>query len=177
MELLVLVSVKYREEIIKDKAHLALLVYRKEIVLWLPLQFNMLLRVYLYPQEWLTVLLLAMDFPLIVRALTMKVLVLMALLMINLLKNINITLEGKLLLSQLMTTKKRTAIFSLWKYRLYSSVKTHLYWTPRLFSWRIMSLLKLLRKNVVWSSLTQLILIKASSESIMKTESQLSSIF
>ena len=87
----------------------------------------MLLRVYLYPQEWLTVLLLAMDFPLTVRALTMKVQVLMALLMINLLKNINITLEGKLLLSQLMTTKKRTAIFSLWKYRLYSSVKTHLY--------------------------------------------------
>lgn len=33
MEHLVLVSVKYREEIIKDKAHLALLVYRKEIVL------------------------------------------------------------------------------------------------------------------------------------------------
>ena len=177
MELLVLVSVKYREEIIKDKAHLALLVYRKEIVLWLPLQFNMLLRVYLYLQEWLTVLLLAMDFPLIVRALTMKVLVLMALLMINLLKNINITLEGKLLLSQLMTTKKRTAIFSLWKYRLYSSVKIHLYWTLRLFFWRTMSLLKLLRKNVVWSSLTQLILIKASSESIMKTESQLSLIF
>lgn len=89
----------------------------------------MLLRVYLYPQEWLTVLLLAMDFhfPLIVRALTMKVLVLMALLMILLLKNINITLEDKLLLNQLMTTKKRTAIFSLWKYRLYSSVKTHLY--------------------------------------------------
>lgn len=57
----------------------------------------------------------------------MKVQVLMALLMINLLKNINITLEDKLLLSQLMTTKKRTAIFSLWKYRLYSSVKTHLY--------------------------------------------------
>ena len=87
----------------------------------------MLLRAYLYLQEWLTVLLLAMDFPLTVRALTMKVQVLMALLMINLLKNINITLEGKLLLSQLMTTKKRTAIFSLWKYRLYSSVKIHLY--------------------------------------------------
>lgn len=87
----------------------------------------MLLRVYLYPQEWLTVLLLAMDFPLTVRALTMKVQVLMALLMINLLKNINTTLEGKLLLSQLMIMKKRTVIFSLWKYRLYSSVKTHLY--------------------------------------------------
>ena len=57
----------------------------------------------------------------------MKVLVLMALLMINLLKNTNITLEDKLLLNQLMTTKKRTAIFNLWKYRLYSSVKTHLY--------------------------------------------------
>ena len=68
---------------------------------------------------------------------------------------------------------KRTQTSSLSKYRLCSSVKTLLHWTQRQFSLRTMSQPRQVRRSAASSSLMLPILIKVSSETIMKIGFQL----